>query len=148
MEDFIVEGNAPTVPGSIAILRSISVDHKGGGLGTGLPFEPVDPKNWWGLPTTGGEDCLEVVEVKVSVRPKVSAVLSVLPALGHMKPIGGPEGQLLAVEGQGGMPRMASRPAVGVDLWEWARDIKGCLCTESRHLAWPWLILWAQTTEP
>ena len=92
MEDFIVEGNAPTIPGSIAVLRSISVDHKGGGLGTGLPFESVDPKNWWGLPTTRGEDCLEVVEVKVSVRPKVSAVLSVLPALGHVKPIGGPEG--------------------------------------------------------
>ena len=102
MEDFIVEGNAPTVPGSIAILRSISVDHKGGGLGTGLPFESVDPKNWWGLPTARGEDCLEVMEVKVSVRPKVPTVLSVLPALGHVKPIGGPEGQLLAVEGQGG----------------------------------------------
>ena len=77
-----------------------------------------------------------------------SDVSSVLPVLGRVEPISGSEGQFLAVEGQGGMPRIASMPAVGVDLMEWARDIKGCLCTEARLLAWCFLILWAQTTEP
>ena len=103
-----------------------------------MSLEPVDSKDRGGWAVAGGEDCLQVMEVEIPVGPDVS---SVLPALGRVEPVCGSQCQFLAVEGQGGMPRIASMPAVGVDLMEWARDIKGCLCTESRLLAWCFLIL-------
>ena len=54
VENIIIKGNAPTIPGPVAVLGSISIDRKGSGLGVGLSLEPVDSKDRGGWTVAGG----------------------------------------------------------------------------------------------
>ena len=58
MKDVVIKGNAPAVPGPIAIFGSVGINRQGGvregGLGAGLSLEPIDSKDRDGWTVAGG----------------------------------------------------------------------------------------------